>query len=167
MEYKADYMRKLERLESGKEALPAILQQFSDDAVYSRLNRVALAEKCVLVWWDDEQIQEHLAASFTPTRVMRHSERSFPDTNLGDIQRRIGEKSDSHEQFHYPDISNDESMLKSLVQIHCTVAKKSTGYSSLVRVLSWKELRRYLKMNHLGVGASELQIRTGLLQLPH
>lgn len=167
MDEKARYYAQLKRLQEGDAQLPLNLQSLTDDAAYSRINRVSLSKGFVTVWWDDPEIQNHLAEAFRPTTVKRHTDIPQDDTPAGRMYTRLGKSLDDGKTYLYPDISNVERTFHSVVKIHCVAASiKKEKFSELVRVLSKQEKKQLLLLNDLPHNADALKINTGLDRLP-
>lgn len=166
MRAKEEYYSELRKLETGKSALPSLLQSIVDDAAYSRINRASLTQGFITVWWDNRDIQIHLAEAFTPTAVKRHSAIKYPDTYMGEVLARLGRSFDERGLYVYPEISEAETTIQAVVNLHCVLAKEDK-YTGLVRALTRSERKHLLALNNLPKKATMLKINTGLDSLPH
>lgn len=167
MDEKARYYAQLKKLQAGEAQLPLNLQSLTDDTAFSRINRTSLSKGFVTVWWDDPEIQTYLAEAFVPAAVKRHADVPQVDTPAGRLYMRLGKSLDEQGVYLYPDISDVEKTIRSVVKIHCVAASNhEEKFSELVRVLSRQERKHLLALNNLPYKAGNLKINTGLDRLP-
>lgn len=146
--------------ETGKYDYPSITTLELESQ--ARLNRMLISKGAIGLWWDDTYEQYKLKDAFVPAQFVTHVERLGKNyRNPDDVYMKIAKRLDESGSRFYPELTDNESILKSTLSIRATFVNKFGAYTDTVRLLSKKELKWWLRFHNLSKDASEHLIFVG------